>query len=240
MLYDTLFPNVETPLSEGGAWGNSVPATWTAAIQSLGGRASGIGQVFNDSVSRLNGAWGPDQYIKTVVSRVAVTANSELEHHHRMTMVPGAPDKIFTYELDWTVGFVQFVRWDGPQGTFTPLGASSVAVPILNDGDILESWSIGQPPNVNLICNYNGVQKINIFDTDAVKGLGAGNPGIGTDQAAGSGDGTDLGFKSYHASDGLGGGGGGVGDLLGRFPWWYTMPRWMWPLRPRPRLGYCA
>jgi hypothetical protein len=113
-----------------------------------------------------------------------------------MNMIPGSPDQIHSYEFDWIPGFLQLVRWDGPQGTFVPLVAS-VATPTLTDGDILECSVSGPVGAVVLTAKLNGSLVQTFTDTDSTNGIGSGAPGIGFEYRTTSADAKNIGFKSF-------------------------------------------
>src|SRR5258706_16197777 len=90
MLYTTNFSGFapENPISEGGAWTNTVNATWNNPVHTLASpfRAVGAGVSWNDSGAMLTGAWGPTQ---TISARCYVGSPpprvEEVRLLHRMT-----------------------------------------------------------------------------------------------------------------------------------------------------------
>lgn len=245
MGYTTTFSGApENPLSEGGHWENTVSATWNHPVTANTGpptHAAGVGSTgTNDAIARLTdsaggGLWTPDQQIKCIFWKPGTVPSGEFEGHLRMTMVPGTPNKVFTYEWDITGdgGLFSLVRWDGDvqgAGAFTVLINAqnlSTTPPIVGafaDGDELWCICTGPVGNVRLQGFRNGASFCDFTDTDAVKGLGSGNPGIGFDN---NGDGDILGFRQITA------------DSLGTVPGPFRRPGFpSWPGRygkPTPR-----
>src|SRR5690242_2127992 len=103
--YTTTFPATENPISEGGHWINTVSATWNAPVSTVGGspgHAVGLNSTgFNDSIAMLTGSFTADQKVTVTAFRgTGAIGTAEIELLLRMTMVPGSPDKVFTYEID--------------------------------------------------------------------------------------------------------------------------------------------
>ena len=117
-------------------------------------------------------------------------------------MVPGSPDQIFTYEFDFICAtpnnFLQFVRWDGSQGTFTALG-SSINIPDTQDGDVFRCRATGPQGNVVLTAWRNDVLIGSFNDTDATLSIGSGRPGMGFEYRSTPDAGLEVGFKRYEA-----------------------------------------
>jgi len=111
-----------------------------------------------------------------------------------MTMTPGAPDTIKTYEFDIlpSVDAIAIVKWDGAQGSFTNLTNDS-GLGGVSDGDVFEASAIGPANNTVLTLKKNGSIISQTTDTSAFT---AGNPGIGFD-AGTQADGANLGWKDY-------------------------------------------
>jgi hypothetical protein len=196
--YTTNFPLTENPISEGGRWTNTVSATWNAPVSTVGGspgHAVGVSSsAFNDSIAMLTGSWSPDQKVTGVVFRGGASGPAEVELHLRMTMIPGLPDRVKTYEIDFIPNLVGIVRWDGSQGTYT--GLASVATPTLNNGDVIEATAIGPANAVVITVSMNGSVILTFTDT---AGLATGNPGIGFD-AGSPANGANLGLRSFTAT----------------------------------------
>jgi hypothetical protein len=199
--YTTTFPNTENPISEGGNWINTVSATWTAPVSTVGGspgHAVGLNSTgFNDSIAMLTGSFSPDQSVTATVFRGASAISpAEIELHLRMTMIPGSPDKVFTYEIDVIPGQneIVIVRWNGAQGNFTNL--SSGRISSINDGDVIEATITGPANAAVITVKLNGTTVVTATDT---AGYATGNPGIGFD-AGNPASGANFGIRSYTAT----------------------------------------
>ena len=197
--FSTTFPSTENPLAEGGKWANTVSATWNAPVSTVGGspgHAVGLNSTgFNDSIAMLTGSFTADQEVTVTVFRSGAINVAEIELHLRMTMIPGSPDQVFTYEIDVipAASVISIVRWDGPQGTFTKLRDSG---PIsINDGDVIDATVTGPANAAVITVKLNGAVVVAFTDT---AGLAAGNPGIGFD-AGTPANGANFGIRSYTA-----------------------------------------
>lgn len=201
MNYTTSFPNTENPISEGGNWSNTVSATWTFPVFTTGGApgtadATGASS-FNDGVTLKSGTWGRAQDVTTTTSISGTpVGNPEVENHLHMTMTPGAPDQITTYEDDrvWNVDkwSVNIARWDGAQGNFALIGGGNVLVAPL-DGDTHRMTDDGAG---NFTTYLNGTPTG--FNAGPDTTYIGGNPGLGLDNCDGH-----VRVKGYTATDGL-------------------------------------
>jgi hypothetical protein len=199
--YTTNFPGTENPISEGGRWTNTVSATWNNPVSTVGGspgRAVGLNSTgFNDSIAMLTGSFTADQKVTVTAFKGAGSAGAaEIELLLRMTMVPGSPDKVFTYEIDVipAQSEIVIVRWNGPQGNFTNLSSGSISG--INDGDVIEATITGPANAVAMTVKLNGAT---IVTTTDVAGYATGNPGMGFD-AGTPANGANFGIKSYSAT----------------------------------------
>jgi len=195
LSYSTTFPANENPISESGNWENTISGTFTAPVSTTGGHAVGLDSTgVNDSIARLVGAYGRDQTITATAYRGGASGAAEIELHCRMTMTPGAPDTIQTYEFDIlpSVDAIVIAKWDGSQGTLTNLTNDS-GLGGVSDGDVFEASAIGPANNTVLTLKKNGTIISQATDTAAFP---SGNPGIGFD-AGTSSDGANLGWKDY-------------------------------------------
>jgi hypothetical protein len=198
--YTTNFPGTENPISEGGRWTNTVGATWNNPVSTVGGspgHAVGLNSTgFNDSIAMLTGSFTADQKVTvTAFKGTGAIGGAEIELHLRMTMVPGSPDKVFTYEIDVIPAQreIVIVRWNGPQGNFTSLSSGPISG--INDGDVIEATITGPANAVVITVTLNGVTIVAATD---VAGYATGNPGMGFD-AGTPADGANFGAKSYTA-----------------------------------------
>jgi hypothetical protein len=197
--YTTTFPNTEDPISEGGNWTNTVNATWNNPVSSVGGspgHAVGLNSTgFNDSIAMLTGSFTANQKVTVIAFRdTGAIGPAEIELLLRMTMVPGSPDKVFTYEIDVipAQSEIVIVRWNGPQGDFTNLNSTSSPITI-NDGDAIEATIIGPANAVAITVTLNGTVVVTANDS---AGYATGNPGMGFD-AGTPANGANFGIKSY-------------------------------------------
>lgn len=202
----------QDPISEAGRWTNTVTSVWNTTVSTAVSPVRAIGLLgvsANDSVSKMTGTWGPDQVVSgtMLVTGNGGTSGAELELHCRMTMIPGSPDNIFTYEFDFIASGTNrcdIVRWDGTQGTFVLLSSVTLSANLVT-GDIIKVSAIGPKGAVVLSVFLNGVLQGSFTDTDAANSLASGQPGIGFDNEnllVGS----DLfALKGFTATDGLGG-----------------------------------
>ena len=199
--YATDFPGTENPISEGGRWTNTVSATWSNPVSTVGGspgHAVGLNSTgFNDSIAMLAGSFTADQRVTVTAFRgTGSIGAAEIELLLRMTMVPGSPDKVFTYEIDIIPAQreIVIVRWDGIQGKFTNLRSGPISG--INDGDAIEATITGPANEVLITVKLNGAT---IVTTTDVAGYATGNPGMGFD-AGTPANGANFGIKSYTAT----------------------------------------
>lgn len=192
--YSTNFPLNENPISEGGHWTNTISKSFNAPVVTTGGHAIGPGSGgYNDSIAMLTGTYGRDQSITATAYRGGPSGPAEIELHLRMTMVPGTPDEIYTYEVDIlpSLAAVVLVKWGGPQGQFTNLASGTLDG--VADGDVFTASAIGPANATVFTVTKNGRTILQFTDTAA---YATGNPGIGMD-AGNPADGANLGWKSY-------------------------------------------
>lgn len=199
----------ENPISDGGNWDTTLPASWTTVVQAASGTPNRIigpnSSASNDSVAQLNGTWGRNQTVTGTVFVGGTYNAAEVELFLMMTIdVPG--NQITGYECDFVSslganGTIFIAKWNGPQGNVTVLnngGSGDPMVNVLADGDVLKA-TIDSTGKITI--TQNGTQIAQVTDASPYT---TGNPGIGFDAGTVS-DGNNLGFKAYTASDGLGG-----------------------------------
>jgi len=199
----------ENPISDAGNWNTTMPATWTNVVQTVSGTPNRINgptsSGSNDAVAQLNGTWGRNQHVTGTVFVGGTYNAAEVELFLMMQVdVPG--DQIKGYECDFVSslganGTIFIAKWNGPQGNVTVLnngGSGDPMVNVLADGDVLDAVidSTGQ-----ITIKQNGTQIAQVTDASPYT---VGNPGIGFD-AGTVGDGNNLGFKAYTATDGAAG-----------------------------------
>lgn len=193
--YETNFSGNEYPLSEGGIWQNN-GLDWTY-VQKAGGAAygtqSGLGG-YDDSYARLAptaAGWPVDIMLSGVVhmSQPILVGTHEVELLLRWS---DAPHVAQGYEVLLSCGGeVQIVRWNGPIGDFTPIGATGTYSG-LRDGDVFSATVVGQ-----VIKGYvNG----NLIAQAVDSTYPDGSPGIGFFKRV-LGANSDFGFKSFTAVD---------------------------------------
>jgi hypothetical protein len=189
MRYQTVFPGIEDPLSEGGAWSNN-GLDWARVVKTDGMAAGtqGGNNGYDDSYATLSG-FPPNQSARAVVQikeGIDLSCTHEVELHLRWS---DAPHLAQGYEVLLALGsYLGIVRWNGPIGDFTEL--AFVWVPPVKDGDILRATAVG-----NVITAYlNGVQLAQVTDST----FSAGNPGIGFFKRS-CGTNEDFTFRSFKA-----------------------------------------
>src|SRR5690349_24525949 len=198
--FSTTFPATENPISEGGKWINTVGGTWNAPVSTAGGtpgHAVGLGSSgFNDSIAMLTGSFTADQQVTATAYRGGASGAAEIDLHLRMTMLPGSPDRVFTYEIDVVPSLraITIARWNGPQGNFTNLNTGFISG--INDGDVIDATVTGPATAAVITVKLNGVTIVTATDT---AGLSAGNPGMGFD-AGTQADGANFGIRSFTAT----------------------------------------
>src|SRR5689334_18370686 len=198
--FSTTSPATENPISEGGKWINTVGGTWNAPVSTAGGtpgHAVGLGSSgFNDSIAMLTGSFTADQQVTATAYRGGASGAAEIELHLRMTMVPGSPDRVFTYEIDVVPSLraITIARWNGPQGNFTNLNTGLISG--INDGDVIDATVTGPASAAVITVKLNGVTIVTATDT---AGLATGNPGIGFD-AGTQANGANFGIRSFTAT----------------------------------------
>jgi hypothetical protein len=197
--YTTNFSLAENPLSEGGRWinGGTAGLDW-ANVQTVPGLAFGTqsgSQGYDDSTAVLAGGWSPNQMVEATVH----TANQhgdpvfeEVELRLRTTI---SSHRITGYEVNFRCTsdgsqYVQIVRWDGPLGRFTYVGATPG--PGLHDGDSVKAAISGSEITVYI----NGTQVLQGSDS----AFATGSPGIGFFLQGTTGVNRDFGFTSVTAT----------------------------------------
>lgn len=215
----TTFPATEDPISEGGRWNTTVPASWTTNVSTIGGNpgvAHGPNSsASNDSITILNGSWGPNHTVKVTASVTGTVGAAEIEMLLRFNFdVPG--NQVTGYEVDIVPANSNVVvaRWNGNQGDVTVISSAVIGAAV--DGDLWEA-SISGPANaVKVIVKLNGAVLIDGTTLDTA-GVATGRPGMGFD-AATVANGNAFGIKSFFATDGLGG--KPVGRFINPFVLW--------------------
>jgi hypothetical protein len=207
--YSTTFDGAENPISEGGMWvnGKTHGVDW-ADCATTGGYAYGLqsGQTgFDDSTALLAGTWGPNQSASAIVhlaSRGPYEAWEEVEIRLRSTIsgrYNSGYEVIFSTK-DYPYGYVQIVRWNGALGSFNYI-TLTYSIPerfVIHDGDEVKGEMIGNKINAYI----NGV----LVASGSDDAFTSGSPGIGFYHQMAGGN-LNYGFKSFTATDGVGGGG---------------------------------
>lgn len=169
-FYSTQFPNAEDPLSENGRWinGKTTGLDWQD-IRTMPGIAT-FSQPnldsFDDSTAVLAGAWGPNQYVRTVVRIPTIDPvfPQEIEIRLRSAL---APHSCTGYEV---LGGTQIVRWNGPLGDFTVLNDEGPYAQ-LRDGDVFEANIVGNVITV-LVNNVQVNRAVDSVFTTGSPGMG--------------------------------------------------------------------
>jgi hypothetical protein len=196
VLYTTLFPLTENPISEAGNWitGKAVGLDWSDVATASGrafGTQSGTANL-DDAIAIVQGAWGPDQSATATVFSVNPNdvATQEVELLLRFSITA---HNAHGYEINFrapTGGYIEVARWNGPLSDFTLL--KSVGGTLAN-GDVVKATAIG-----NVITVYkNGVQVLQVTDGT----WATGSPGIGFFRRNNGAANTDFGFTRFTATD---------------------------------------
>lgn len=193
--YTTSFPATENPISQGGRWinGRTVGLDWTN-VQTTPGLAFGTelstSANDDDSTALLTGTWGPNQTVTATVHRVgSPAAEVEIRLHSSLSA-----HNCTGYEINFSTGYTQIVRWNGPLNSYTIL-ASNSGVGVTDGATVSAAIT-----SAGVITAYiNGTQVNQVTDTTYTGGA----PGMGF-FTGGGGDPTnsDLGFSQYTATDG--------------------------------------
>ncbi len=199
--YSTSFPLTENPISEGGNWatGLATGLDWSD-VQTTPGLAFGTNTASApESVSILNGSWGPNQMVQATVQSLNQTDSLVEEVELRLRSALGAHSNT-GYDIKFRCSqtgnaYVQILALNGPLGNTTTLLASTGAQYGIASGNVVKATVIG-----NVITVYiNGTQVAQVTDGT----FAAGNPGMGFYLSGGSGMNTDYGFTNLTAADGL-------------------------------------
>jgi hypothetical protein len=198
--YSTNFPLAENPISEGGNWinGGASGLDWANVRTTPGlafGTESGFGG-YDDSTAVLTGTWNSDQMAQAVVHSVNQNGNiyEEVELRLRTSIVAHS---ITGYEFNFRALssgdiYVQFVRWNGPFGSFSYFGGA--VGPGIRDGDVIKATAVGN----TLTAYINGTQVAQATDSTFMNG----SPGIGFFNASGTTSvNADYGFTSFYAAE---------------------------------------
>ncbi len=200
--YTTNFPLTENPISENGNWinGKTVGLDWQD-VQTTPGFAFGTESTtafYTDPTAVLSGTWGPDQTVQAKIHKKSPGSIAEVELRLRTTILP---HKITGYEVNFSCSsnpsynYSQIVRWNGPLGSFTGIGASTYNC---TDGDVVKATMIG-----NTITVYvNNVQTMQTVDNTFTNG----SPGMGFYLEGNPGSINQYGFTTFMATDGGTGG----------------------------------
>lgn len=198
------FPNNENPLTNGGAgagsFTNNVSTTWNHPVTaSSAGYAQGLGSLnTNDAIAQATGSWASTQTVTGTVHLTSSGSAGEVELHKRMTQLL-SPDRVFTYEDDYTETVFNIVLWgavDGSQGDFVVFGGATISN--LLDGDVIKGTISGASTNASSSGFVNNVLQAGAVDTRGKVPV-TGKPGIGFDE---NGAGGAINFKGYTATDG--------------------------------------
>lgn len=194
-FYTTNFPLTENPISEGGIWLNGLTdgLDWSD-VQTTPGKAFNTEDPATpgtpDGTAILKGTWGPDQTVTGTAFRGVSSAN-ETEFRVRSTL---SAHSCTGYEINFSGGYTQIVRWNGAFGDFTVLADNHSFS--LQDGDKCKVTIIGTTITV-YVDSGSGYAQVNTA-TDAT--FSSGNPGIGMFDGGGTVK-TDIGWTTFTASD---------------------------------------
>jgi hypothetical protein len=146
--YSTNFSSTENPLSEGGKWvnGKAVGVDWNN-VQSISGKACAAAFVsgYDDPIAVLNTSFSPNQFAQGTVSRAAGYAPGASHEIELLLRFRVTTRSARGYEVLWGhSGELNIVRWNGPLGSYTPLGGTyGPNIGAAVDGDVLRAEIIG-------------------------------------------------------------------------------------------------
>ena len=204
--YSTIFPTIETALSEGGVWrtGLAHGLDWTdPRVDANGARCTQSGASpppYNDSVACLVGAFGATQDATMTVRTVNQDSASfcELEILLRFKITAHVARG---YEILYDVArnYSDVVRWQGALNDFTPI-IHQTGLPTLATGDRIRATVSGTNP-VTFNVYRNGTLLYSVQDDGTFGGTPYtdGNPGVGMffEQGAGAGAVTDYSITRF-------------------------------------------
>ena len=172
--YTTNFPLTENPISEGGHWinGSTTGIDWSD-VQTIPGQAFSTetrrDTNFADPTALLTGSWGPTQTVQAVV-RILAADSADLEEVELRLRSSLSAHSCTGYEVNFSVKpdniYCAIVRWNGPLGDFTRLGARRVGVV---NGDVVKATAVGS----TITCYINNTAIFSVNDTT----YPSGNPG---------------------------------------------------------------
>lgn len=146
--YSTTFSATENPVSEGGKWinGKAVGLDWNN-VQTASGNAVAAAFVsgYNDPIAVLNTDFSPDQFAQGTVHRQSGYSPSGSHEVELLLRFRVTAHSARGYEILWGhSGELNIVRWNGPVGDYTPLGATyGPDIGPAVDGDVLRAEIIG-------------------------------------------------------------------------------------------------
>ena len=190
--YTTVFPAVESPVSEEGAWltGAKDGLDWGDISTTQGKTHPHPGPArYADATALLAGTWGPDQSAEGKVWIGDPYNYPEVELRLRSTLSAHVCNG---YEITFSLApnaYLLIVRWNGPLGDYTILSNPSGSQYQAKAGDIVRASIVG-----HVITAYkNGVMKGQA--TDSV--YASGKPGMGFNEQENG----DYGYVSFTAAD---------------------------------------
>ncbi len=209
--YSTLFPLAANPISENGNWINGLATgiDWancaTQAGLAYGIQVTGTGPNYHDAMAILNGTWGPNQTVQATAYVGSPTIGNYPEVELRLHFSLSA--HVATgYEIDWAIGngYLTIVRWNGPEGDFTPITSSCTYGSLsggsctgsqnqVSNGDVISATI---DSNGNIKAYKNGTLYATATDTT----YASGTPGMGFDYNSTTG-GNQFGFTAFSATD---------------------------------------
>ena len=145
--YSTNFNLTENPISAG-RWinGKAVGLDWND-VQSVPGKAyaSALATGYDDDIAVLNTTFAANQYAQGTVYRVSGYSPGVSHEIELLLRFQVTAHNARGYEVLWgQTGEVNIVRWNGPLGDYTPLGAvSGPNIGAAVDGDVLRAEIIG-------------------------------------------------------------------------------------------------
>jgi chitodextrinase len=201
--YSTNFSLSENPISEGGNWinGKTDGLDW-ADVRTIPGLAFGTqtgNNGFDDSVALVSGTWGPDQSVQATVHSVNQSLNYfeevELWLRGNITAHSATGYEInFRCTGDFSAGYMQIVRWNGPLSSYTYVDYSGNGVNGVKNGDVVKASITGTTIKVWVNDILVGQATDNSYSS--------GRPGMGFFlQNAGAEANADFGFTNFTATD---------------------------------------
>ncbi len=203
--YSTLFPNTQSPISEGGNWisGGVTGDGWHDVDTTPGqafGTQTGNEPCCTDSIAALSGTWGSNQGVAAKIFAPTSLTQSYVEaevHLHRTIVSGDTHGYEFNCSLVPNTPYVTIVRWPVGSSSQTPYNdfvnlANRTDISCAN-GDVIAATSVGG----SLTMYKNGQAVLTANDSTFTDG----SPGIGLFLDGPTGISKTFGLSAFAADD---------------------------------------